>query len=229
MYSPTLGRFIERMPWWSVSTINSTPKDKIIKRGPFRNVVQVYEPQTKHLDAYDMASIDPMWTVIIKKSLKGGHGSYFDRRFGLYDFVKNDPANMVEPFSSPWAGPFQPHYPPIEPTPPLHPEDAGNPFDYEDDARKQAKGNDTSKHKDSLHHCIAICLFAKRVAGGGGVAATGIGFGIHTAGSPMEFIPGLGSEDWDSDIVSNRNGYECAASSDISCKCCCMLKQGSVP
>jgi hypothetical protein len=204
------------MPWWSVTSTDSTPRQRVLAMGPMRRIEKVYVPQVKRIDAYHMASIDPLWTGIIERSLKGGHSSYFDMRLGLYDFVKNNPANMVEPFSSPWAGGFGPNpfMPPIlPPSPPT--------FDGPQDAYDMA--NETRELNppgaDSGHHCFAVCIF-----------------GVRWGGSiPAMLAAGLGNwselmveeaADTYLDMEANNKGVACAKMASCSnyyadCRCCC--------
>ncbi len=73
-YSHTLGRFLNRMPW-------------------------VYLPVAQHIIFAYAPQLIPSWKEYAESYFLTGIGSYFDKRYSLYDFNKGDPANRLEPFS----------------------------------------------------------------------------------------------------------------------------------
>lgn len=73
-HSPVLGRFINRMPWWSMGGTSTF--------------------------AYDLNSIHPSMRGLVRSSLSAGAGSYLQDRYNLYDFLRASPSNWLEPFST---------------------------------------------------------------------------------------------------------------------------------
>lgn len=96
MYSPGLGRFVERMPWWSFTTPaqlvvghNDDGEETLVKGERF--TVQIWP--------FHRSLMGDEWASYFDRAMIENAGGYFDQRMSLYDFNKGDPANRVEPFS----------------------------------------------------------------------------------------------------------------------------------
>jgi RHS repeat-associated protein len=70
---PQLGRFLNRMPWFGMEGLE--------------------------LSNYATLEMSPEWRSFMHGVLRDAAGSYIQGRMGLYDFMLQDPANTVEPFS----------------------------------------------------------------------------------------------------------------------------------
>jgi RHS repeat-associated protein len=71
-----LGRFVNRMPWSSIGD------DGFFRLQPMLAVAD-----------------DDVWGPVLDAFAAGGEGSYKQGRYNLYDFMRQSPTSMVEPFS----------------------------------------------------------------------------------------------------------------------------------
>jgi RHS repeat-associated protein len=135
-YSPILGRFLDRMPWWGF-------------QGRLR------------LAPYYMGYLPSGIRNFMNREMRRSHGNYVQRRYSLYDFEFNNPANTLEPFSlggvpsidlgngtsmNPWTRRVDPNPPPSE-DPPLG---TNLPDPY---GSCLAEG--------SYRHCVNSCVLAR--------------------------------------------------------------------
>jgi len=75
-YNPSLGRFLNRMPWWRM--------------------------QTGWMSNYHV--MDSASFALFEEMGRTAHASYPQGRYNLYDAWLNAPSNYVEPYSNPAAG-----------------------------------------------------------------------------------------------------------------------------
>jgi RHS repeat-associated protein len=75
MYSGVLGRFIDRMPWWTIGPVT--------------------------IGNYAFSEVDSQTKRQIVKCLKLTYGAYSQGRYNLYDAMNGAPSNYVEPYSWP--------------------------------------------------------------------------------------------------------------------------------
>ncbi len=71
---PRLGRFLNRMPWFEMNGLE--------------------------LSNYNKIEMPRNQRAFMSKALSKSLGSYIQNRYNLYDFMLQDPANILEPFSS---------------------------------------------------------------------------------------------------------------------------------
>ena len=91
MYAPKAGRFIDRMPWFSLNGL-------IFQAWPL-----ILLPESEMV---------PMLQVLREEA----QGAYLQQRYSLYDYCFNSPGNFTEPFSR--GGVRPPQRPPPPPRPP---------------------------------------------------------------------------------------------------------------
>ena len=71
---PQIGRFLNRMPWFGMNNLKMT----------------------------NYSIVTSEWYGLITSTLNVAQGSYIQQRYNLYDFMFDDPANTLEPFSCGW-------------------------------------------------------------------------------------------------------------------------------